>query len=247
MRNTRAMTGTGLALVACLAPTAIGDVIYETDGPWGGPFGLWGPDVCMSQSVALRFTPDDEYTLDRVSVWFMNNSTTAHPLVEVTLRPDDDSVPGVSVPGTEFLERWGFNVSAVGWNPVLEVMDSVDHPRLEAGVHYWIVCESQAACGADGVWNFAAFGTGFTATSIGYGQPWQPGGSGAVVATIIDATSAACPWDLDGGGTVGVNDFLQLLAQWGPCPPACPADFDGDGSVGVNDFLELLAHWGPCP
>jgi len=23
-------------------------------------------------------------------------------------------------------------------------------------------------------------------------------------------------------------------------------DFDGDGNVGITDFLELLANWGPC-
>jgi YVTN family beta-propeller protein len=53
--------------------------------------------------------------------------------------------------------------------------------------------------------------------------------------------------DIDLDGTVGVNDFLLLLAAWGPCPdpPApCPADLDGDGMVGVNDFLILLANWG---
>ncbi len=56
-----------------------------------------------------------------------------------------------------------------------------------------------------------------------------------------------CPWDCDGGestdGTVGITDFLLLLAQWGG-PGSC--DFDG-GGVGINDFLELLANWGPCP
>jgi tetratricopeptide (TPR) repeat protein len=27
----------------------------------------------------------------------------------------------------------------------------------------------------------------------------------------------------------------------------CPADLDGDGTVGILDFLALLAAWGPCP
>ncbi len=56
----------------------------------------------------------------------------------------------------------------------------------------------------------------------------------------------ACPWDCEVGsadGTVGIVDFLTLLAQWGG-PGSC--DFDG-GGVGINDFLDLLAHWGPCP
>ncbi len=54
-----------------------------------------------------------------------------------------------------------------------------------------------------------------------------------------------CPWDIDGDGNVGINDFLDLLGAWGP-NPGNPADFDGDGEVGINDFLELLANWGPC-
>ena len=57
---------------------------------------------------------------------------------------------------------------------------------------------------------------------------------------------ATCPWDLDSTGTVGITDFLALLAAWGT-DPGGPPDFDGDGTVGIVDFLELLAHWGPCP
>ncbi len=54
-----------------------------------------------------------------------------------------------------------------------------------------------------------------------------------------------CPWDCEPApnGMVGINDFLELLAQWGG-PGSC--DIDG-GSVGINDFLELLANWGACP
>lgn len=51
------------------------------------------------------------------------------------------------------------------------------------------------------------------------------------------------PGDLDGDGTVGVTDLLQLLGVWGPCP-GCPEDLDGDGTVGVTDLLILLATWG---
>jgi hypothetical protein len=53
-----------------------------------------------------------------------------------------------------------------------------------------------------------------------------------------------CPWDLDGGGDVGINDFLGLLGAWGQT--GVPADFDG-GGVGITDFLILLGNWGPCP
>jgi len=57
---------------------------------------------------------------------------------------------------------------------------------------------------------------------------------------------STCTWDLDGSGGIGINDFLDLLAQWGT-DPGGPPDFDGDGTVGITDFLDLLANWGPCP
>lgn len=54
-----------------------------------------------------------------------------------------------------------------------------------------------------------------------------------------------CPADIDGDGEVGIQDFLGLLAAWGP-NPGHPADLDSDGTVGIVDFLMLLGSWGPC-
>ena len=55
------------------------------------------------------------------------------------------------------------------------------------------------------------------------------------------------PGDLNNDGTVGIVDFLSLLASWGPCPscpPFCFGDIDFDCTVGILDFLTLLANWG---
>jgi hypothetical protein len=62
-----------------------------------------------------------------------------------------------------------------------------------------------------------------------FGQYVDNGGN-----VIADDCPADCPWDLDGSGDVGVNDFLAMLANWG-------------NPYNVNDFLALLADWGPCP
>jgi hypothetical protein len=57
---------------------------------------------------------------------------------------------------------------------------------------------------------------------------------------------SVCPADVDGDGIVGINDFLQVLAAWGPCASPCVEDIDEDGTVGILDFLLVLAGWGSC-
>ncbi|MHC4416864.1 MAG: hypothetical protein ACYS0G_16470 [Planctomycetota bacterium] len=59
------------------------------------------------------------------------------------------------------------------------------------------------------------------------------------------ALAVARGGDIDDDGLIGVNDFLDLLAAWGP-NPGHPADLDGNDDVGITDFLILLANWGPC-
>ena len=54
-------------------------------------------------------------------------------------------------------------------------------------------------------------------------------------------TNAIC---VDAGGT---PQSVGVYCTDRPCPAACDADIDGDGTVGITDFLDLLAAWGPCP
>jgi hypothetical protein len=100
-----------------------------------------------------------------------------------------------------------------------------------------------------------------TGAAIGRVEVFDLTGNEGISSISLYADAAApCPWDTAGAGgppdgAVGINDFLDLLAHWGPCPPCpgqCPWDTSGpggspDGAAGINDFLELLAHWGACP
>jgi hypothetical protein len=244
------LSGTVILVIAALGfgPTAArGEVIYETEGPFGGPFGLWGYDVFIHQSVGLRLTPQHNYTLDRISLWFMNNdgSDQHHALVTVTLRNDDND-GGVSIPGDTVYETWTFNVSAVGWDPVLEVMDSQDHPLLAAGVNYWIVTESEAAAGVNGVWNIAAHGLGFMANTDLDGQ-WYPGGMSAVTCAIVEGARVSdLLGDLDGDCDVDLTDLSILLSNYGTTGGATyeDGDLDGDRDVDLTDLAQLLANYG---
>jgi 3-phytase len=78
--------------------------------------------------------------------------------------------------------------------------------------------------------------------------PWDSIATGGSPRLDIDTTwdPRGLRGDLDGDGSVGITDFLLLLAAWGPCPDPpepCPADLDRNGIVGVTDFLILLSHW----
>lgn len=66
-----------------------------------------------------------------------------------------------------------------------------------------------------------------------------PGGQAA-----IDLTP--CLPDVDGDGTVGMADFLDLVAAWGTDPDA-PPDVDFDGVVTVQDMIIMVQAWGTCP
>ncbi|MCH2161799.1 MAG: hypothetical protein MK085_07990 [Phycisphaerales bacterium] len=72
--------------------------------------------------------------------------------------------------------------------------------------------------------------------------------STALLAPEIDAivdVPPVEPSDLDGDGTVDVDDLLHLLTFWGPVEPGTPADLDGNGHVDVTDVLIVLGAWTP--
>jgi choice-of-anchor B domain-containing protein len=64
----------------------------------------------------------------------------------------------------------------------------------------------------------------------------------------VTELGCAIPGDLDNDGVVGILDFLEMLAAWGPCPdpcpPSCAADLDGNCTVGIGDFLIMVSNWG---
>jgi subtilisin-like proprotein convertase family protein len=104
-----------------------------------------------------------------------------------------------------------------------------------------------------------------------------PGDGGSLDSWTLEVVTCTClpppcPWDTaqpgdpppgpgTPDGTVGINDIIHLLANWGACPGGpgeCPWDTaqpgdrppgpgTPDGIVGINDLIHLLANWGPCP
>lgn len=229
------------------AAPAMADEIYATEDPFGSPFGMIGFDVggASEQRVGVRFVPDADYRLDRISVWFMSNdfSGPSGAPVQLTVETDDAS-GGESIPSGEVLEELGFEVSAVGWDPVLEVVDSVERPVLKAGERYWVVASSDVTS-ENPVWNWAHPDSGFVA--IWDRGAWQAGGEGAVAAIIVEGTlESGCRADLDGDGELTFFDFVEFQNLFAAGDPR--ADFDGDGELTFFDFLTFQNEFAAgCP
>jgi len=131
-----------------------------------------------------------------------------------------------------FAYLWAYNPG----NPTPEVTEVIDRPSYigvslirNSQLHYgWILVDSPDKFYLAG--NFEPLLWAFETTPD----------------TPIAIPDLSCTGDVDGNTIVGITDFLDLLAAWGP-NPGHPADFDGDDFVGINDFLDLLANWGQCP
>jgi hypothetical protein len=239
----RTLHALACAICTVIASPSRADVVYATQGPFGGFFGLWGPVVSQQQSVGARFIPSANYTLTHLRIWFMNDSDAPGAPLRITLRSDAASGTGGSVPSNEIIAEWNITCMASGWNPVQHAVTPSAPVGLHAGVRYWVVAQSPAPGGFSPVWCFASVGNAFSAVTLQDGVTWQPGGNGAAPTLAVEGTPglpAASP-DINGDGAVNGLDLTVLLAAWGASSGA--ADLNSDGTVNGLDLTALLAAW----
>jgi hypothetical protein len=235
----------GSLAALAFATTACAVVIFQTNGPFGGFFGLWGMDLSTQQSAAARVSPTGEYTFTRAKVWLMNNSSSMQPMVNVRLELDavDLGLGGASRPSGIALEEWDFPIATLGWNPVQQTVTSKLRPALRAGRKYWIVASSPATPGANPVWNFASSGNAFTGVTQLNGS-WSTGSGAALTIVVEGDVGAPLKGDVDRDGAIGASDLALLLDSWGSTQPAAGlADVDQNGVVEAADLSLLLVGW----
>jgi len=179
----------------CLATPASADVLLDTGTP-GGFLGYYGFDVFVGQSVAVAFTPGQDYAFDNVSLWLMSNDfDAAGRRLTISLQTDAGGGPVPVAPSGTVLESWAHATSAVGWTPLLETLNSTLHPVLNAGTTYWIVAESNEPAFVDPVWVAAGNGPSYTMGNIDFqtSSAWQVGLTGGPPGAIITATPVPEP------------------------------------------------------
>lgn len=191
----------GLALAGAVGSMSGAAVLFDTGSPDGGFFGYTGYDVFVGQSVAVAFTVDKTYSLDRLGVWMMSNDfDNAGRTYTLSIRADASG--GATQPGSTALETWNMATGAVGWSPVLDMAESTLHPILEAGKTYWIVAESSEEPFVDPVWVWANYWDGALMGNIDWQtQPgvWQTGVTyGSTPGTYVEGT------EVPGVGTLGL-------------------------------------------
>tara|TARA_Y100000589_G_scaffold118830_2_gene113040 strand:- start:10178 stop:12472 length:2295 start_codon:yes stop_codon:yes gene_type:complete len=84
----------------------------------------------------------------------------------------------------------------------------------------------------------------FNASDVGNGSVIEAGIDGISV-VAISCVDESCQGDVDGNGTVGVEDLLAVIADWN-CSSDCTADINGDLLVNVGDLLLVIGGWGNC-
>jgi hypothetical protein len=170
-------------IAACIfSLSAVAEVVYETKDPFGGPTGILGADIYQRQSVGIRFTANQNYSLDEIALWFMNNSANHSEMVNLSLRDNIYSDTLGNIPGEHIYEHWKFQIKSRGWEPQLEKVQSVHHPILQKGQSYWIVAESNALAHQNPVWSFSSEGISYSSYLVN--GVWQSGNSAALTILI---------------------------------------------------------------
>jgi hypothetical protein len=67
-----------------------------------------------------------------------------------------------------------------------------------------------------------------------------------IVSAAIGTSCAACPEDLDGNGTVDIQDVLVVWSNAGRCPAFIPAAPNVGESAFESDPLRPAAPWIPA-
>ncbi len=188
-----------------------------------------GPGTAFDTQLWL-FRADPDGVLDGTGLLGNNDVSAVDDASILGPMSDDGTGISISVPGL-------FYLAISGGGPPLPPPDQSGRFPVALGLNIFNLESPTEISGPDGPGGMFAIDEW-----VGEGEV----GSYVIALEGVSFIEPTCPWDCQPlpNGSVGINDFLTLLGQWGLIGASC--DFDG-GGVGINDFLELLGNWGLCP
>jgi hypothetical protein len=152
---------------------------------------------------------------------------------------------------------WGASVTNVGFNDVDyhsgEPFDNTDWTSTVGAAS--VTWQSPQTHAQNPNSNALRFGTMYNfwfdadvapadgAVTLGLFRPGTP--DSIDIGSQVPGGPIDCPADVTGDGDVDVEDLVEVILNWGPCP-GCDADVTGDGDVDVEDLVEVILGWGAC-
>jgi hypothetical protein len=117
----------------------------------------------------------------------MSNVIEPHPSITFTLCSNtegtDDNTPQCLYNNNSFIEVWSdIQVNAEGWDAQSQNLTSTTLSSLTSNTNYWLIAQSKALCGYDGVWVIGS-STGFVASKDGESD-WASGEGGALELSV---------------------------------------------------------------
>lgn len=249
------------ALVAIDVVTVASEDFETGTGGWVG--GVPGDDASTGLWVQLNpigtlAQPGDDHTPDPGTIcWFTGQGTLGGTLGEEDVDGGSTTLlsPVIDLSGVADARigywRWYSNDLGTSANDDEFVIDITTD-----GGDSWINVETvgPAGAGTSGGWIRAEFLVSEVIGSTPGEVQMRFVASDLTPRSIVEAaiddftiTRLVCgedvPGDVNGDGVVDVEDLVQVILDWGPCPPPCPSDLNGDGEVDVEDLVAVILNW----
>lgn len=80
----------------------------------------------------------------------------------------------------------------------------------------------------------------------GHGTNFPPSVTFNTVAFFMDRLRHRAG-DVTGDGVVNIDDLVEVINHWGPCPAApafCPQEATGDSQINIDDLVRVITNWG---
>jgi hypothetical protein len=214
----------------CLAPNGYGyNGTLTWAQTWDTPWNVTSlVNPCADPSVLYQAQEDGMLNEIKDSVFFRNTTAGAYTEADAQGVRDaaNNNLTAVSSPIASIARA-----AAVMKGGVFQQRVTSLDPRATNDARNAVATAPESGCLVPADWR-----GGFPG-NLNWAENW----------TAADAfgllVGAPCPADVDLDGTVGFQDLLAVLSNWGN--PG-NTDFNIDGTTGFADLLVVLSEWGPC-
>jgi len=159
----------GLVCVISLACPIQADTLFSSFGPSGSFTTTFGWAIVSPTEMAYPFLSPEKATFDSAALALAHGPFTTNTSVNIDLRADAFDSPGVVLESFDLVDV----LPVAGLIAPAIVVDSVDHPLLEANTTYWLSISGPPGSGEIDWGTASIMPPSQRATRSGPDQPWS--------------------------------------------------------------------------